>query len=150
MEPPARSQRLLIHVFFRLSPGMGIKKKIVLNSKARPQNELSNENRRPKIFCYCSFYLYLCLRRYDVRSGRPVLAAYLERVKAQLNPHYDDVHSVGKVVLRNFLEQGKFPQPLLRRRLHFTGTHVRGLYRSLIVLKGKKAVFRTLKIFLLI
>jgi hypothetical protein len=38
----------------------------------------------------------LMARRYDVRAGRPVLSAYLERVKAQLNPHYDDVHSVGR------------------------------------------------------
>lgn len=31
---------------------------------------------------------------YDVRKDRPVLAAYMDRVKAELNPHYDDVHSL--------------------------------------------------------
>jgi len=31
---------------------------------------------------------------YDIREGRGVLSAYLDRVKADLNPHYDDVHSM--------------------------------------------------------
>jgi len=29
---------------------------------------------------------------YDVREGRTILADYMDRVKADLNPHYDDVH----------------------------------------------------------
>ena len=33
--------------------------------------------------------------RYEVRAGRPILTAYLQRVKDKLNPHYDEVHSVG-------------------------------------------------------
>jgi hypothetical protein len=64
-----------------------------------------------------------------VRSGRPVLAAYLERVKAQLNPHYDDVHSVGKVVLHNFLEQGKISTSFLETSFtHYRKTCQRSVY----------------------
>ena len=31
---------------------------------------------------------------YNVRDGRPVLADYMDRVKAQLNPFYDEAHKV--------------------------------------------------------
>ena len=31
---------------------------------------------------------------YDVRQGRPVLEAYMDRVKAELNPHYEEAHKV--------------------------------------------------------
>jgi len=30
---------------------------------------------------------------FDVKANRPILSAYMERIKADLNPHYDDVHS---------------------------------------------------------
>ena len=30
---------------------------------------------------------------YDVRQGRPDVQAYLDRVRNELNPHYDDVHN---------------------------------------------------------
>lgn len=44
---------------------------------------------------------------YDVRTNRPILDAYMQRVKAQLNPHYDDAH---KIVYK-FVEKfgGKIP-----------------------------------------
>lgn len=29
---------------------------------------------------------------FDVRTNRPVLTAYMERIRLELNPHYDDVH----------------------------------------------------------
>ena len=35
----------------------------------------------------CFFFL-----RFDVRTNRPVLSAYMERIRQELNPHYDDVH----------------------------------------------------------
>ena len=31
---------------------------------------------------------------YDVRTGRPILAEYMNRVKEDLNPHYDDIHKI--------------------------------------------------------
>jgi len=44
---------------------------------------------------------------YDVRQHRPILNAYMQRVKEQLNPHYDDAH---KIVYK-FVEKfgGKIP-----------------------------------------
>ncbi|XP_077288450.1 glutathione S-transferase theta-1-like [Arctopsyche grandis] len=36
---------------------------------------------------------------YDPKEGRPNLAAWMDRVKAELNPHYDEAHSiVNKIV----------------------------------------------------
>ena len=32
--------------------------------------------------------------RYDVTASRPVLKAYMTRVKDSLQPHYDDVHKI--------------------------------------------------------
>lgn len=31
---------------------------------------------------------------YDVREGRPILSEYMNRIKAELNPHYDDAHKI--------------------------------------------------------
>lgn len=36
-------------------------------------------------------FLYI-LFRFDVRTNRPVLTAYMERIRQELHPHYDDVH----------------------------------------------------------
>ena len=41
----------------------------------------------------CNFSIFsnfLC--RYDVRTNRPVLTAYMESIRKELHPHYDDVH----------------------------------------------------------
>lgn len=35
----------------------------------------------------------LRLMSYDTTAGRPKLAAYLDRIRAQLNPHWDEVHA---------------------------------------------------------
>ena len=31
---------------------------------------------------------------YNVREGRPILADYMERVKKELNPHYEEAHKI--------------------------------------------------------
>jgi hypothetical protein len=36
---------------------------------------------------------------YDVRQSRPVLAAYMDRIKSELNPYYDEAHKVTIVFL---------------------------------------------------
>ena len=48
------------------------------------------------------------LSRYDVKKGRPVLAEYMNRVKEDLNPHYDDVHKVVYMMTKKF--GGKVPE----------------------------------------
>jgi hypothetical protein len=45
---------------------------------------------------------------YDVRKDRPILTEYMDRVKADLNPHYDDVHKVVYMMTKKF--GGKVPQ----------------------------------------
>ena len=40
--------------------------------------------------------------RYDVRKGRPILAEYMNRVKEDLNPHYDDVHKIVYMMTKKF------------------------------------------------
>ena len=45
--------------------------------------------------------------RYDVTEGRPVLKEYMERVKSELQPHYDDVHAVVYQMCKKF--GGKIP-----------------------------------------
>ena len=45
---------------------------------------------------------------YDVRKGRPILEEYMQRVKEDLNPHYDDVHKVVYMMTKKF--GGKVPQ----------------------------------------
>lgn len=45
---------------------------------------------------------------YDVRKGRPILAEYMNRVKSDLNPHYDDVHKIVYMMTKKF--GGKVPQ----------------------------------------
>ena len=44
---------------------------------------------------------------YDVRKGRPILEEYMNRVKEELNPHYDDVHKVLYMMTKKF--GGKVP-----------------------------------------
>jgi len=44
---------------------------------------------------------------YDVREGRTILGDYMARVKADLNPHYDDVHQAVYKVRDKF--GGKLP-----------------------------------------
>lgn len=44
---------------------------------------------------------------YDVRKGRPILEEYMNRVKADLNPHYDDAHKVVNMMVNKF--GGKVP-----------------------------------------
>ena len=44
---------------------------------------------------------------YDVTEGRPVLKEYMERVKSELQPHYDDVHAVVYQMCKKF--GGKIP-----------------------------------------
>ena len=39
---------------------------------------------------------------YDVRKGRPILEEYMNRVKEDLNPHYDDVHKVVYMMTKKF------------------------------------------------
>lgn len=41
--------------------------------------------------CSLSIYVFLGLAGYDVGEGRPILRAYMERVRADLHPHYDEV-----------------------------------------------------------
>jgi len=41
---------------------------------------------------------------YDVRAGHPKLAAYMDRVKQDLQPHYDDVHSIVRKTTKKYLE----------------------------------------------
>ena len=36
---------------------------------------------------------------YDLCGGREVLSGYMDRVKTELNPHYDEVHAVGQLYL---------------------------------------------------
>ena len=45
--------------------------------------------------------------RYDVTEGRPVLKEYMERVKSELQPHYDDVHAIVYQMCKKF--GGKIP-----------------------------------------
>ena len=45
---------------------------------------------------------------FDVRTNRPVLTAYMQRIKDELNPHYDDVHEKIYQVRDKF--QGKLPE----------------------------------------
>ena len=45
---------------------------------------------------------------YDVRTNRPVLTAYMKRIQAELNPHYDDVHEKVYQIREKF--QGKIPE----------------------------------------
>jgi len=44
---------------------------------------------------------------YDVRKGRPILEAYMDRVKSELNPHYDEAHKIVHMMVRKF--GGKIP-----------------------------------------
>lgn len=53
---------------------------------------------------------------YDVRAGRAILADYMERVRNELNPHYDDAHKMvykmrdrfgGKVPGLDFVPESK-------------------------------------------
>ena len=44
---------------------------------------------------------------YDVTEGRPVLKEYMERVKSELQPHYDDVHTIVYQMCKKF--GGKIP-----------------------------------------
>lgn len=37
---------------------------------------------------------------YDPSQGRPKLAAWMERVKNELNPHYDEVHETLNYVIK--------------------------------------------------
>merc|ERR1719166_420363 len=39
---------------------------------------------------------------YDVRKGRPILEEYMNRVKGELNPHYDDAHKVVYMMVKKF------------------------------------------------
>jgi len=39
---------------------------------------------------------------YDVGEGRPILAAYMQRVRDQLNPHYDNVHDSVYMIRKRF------------------------------------------------
>ena len=50
---------------------------------------------------------YFVTFRYDVTEGRPVLKEYMERVKSELQPHYDDVHAVVYQMCKKF--GGKIP-----------------------------------------
>jgi glutathione S-transferase len=45
---------------------------------------------------------------YDVRKGRPILEEYMNRVKEDLNPHYDDVHKVVYMMTKKF--RGQVPK----------------------------------------
>ena len=44
---------------------------------------------------------------YDVKKGRPILAEYMERVKADLQPHYDEGHKIVYQMRKKF--GGKIP-----------------------------------------
>ena len=44
---------------------------------------------------------------YDVKKGRPILAEYMERVKADLQPHYDEAHKIVYQMRNKF--GGKIP-----------------------------------------
>ncbi len=48
------------------------------------------------------------LAGYDVRIGRPVLADYMQRIKEELSPHYEEVHEVFYAMVRKY-EGGKIP-----------------------------------------
>jgi hypothetical protein len=39
-----------------------------------------------KIFTFCCSH--------DIKANRPVLKEYMERIKNELQPHYDDVHKI--------------------------------------------------------
>uniref|UniRef100_A0A1B0CM69 glutathione transferase n=1 Tax=Lutzomyia longipalpis TaxID=7200 RepID=A0A1B0CM69_LUTLO len=45
------------------------------------------------IWCACEIE-QLILTPYDFRKGRPRLTAWLEKVRTQANPHYDEAHKV--------------------------------------------------------
>ena len=45
--------------------------------------------------------------RYDVREGRPVLKAYMDRVISDLSPEYDDAHKIVRMMVKKF--GGKIP-----------------------------------------
>jgi len=44
---------------------------------------------------------------YDVREGRPVLKAYMDRVISDLSPEYDDAHKIVRMMVKKF--GGKIP-----------------------------------------
>ena len=41
---------------------------------------------------------------YDITEGRPTLAAWVNRVKTRLQPHFDDSHAILHRVRNKFLE----------------------------------------------
>lgn len=38
--------------------------------------------------------MFIFSNRHDVKANRPVLKEYMERIKSELQPHYDDVHKI--------------------------------------------------------
>ena len=55
-----------------------------------------------------TLYQQIKISRYDVRTNRSVLNEYMERIKQELNPHYDNVHHIVYGIKDSF--QGKVPQ----------------------------------------
>ena len=39
---------------------------------------------------------------YDIRAGRPILSAYMDRVKTELSPHYEDAHKILNIMVKKF------------------------------------------------
>ena len=54
------------------------------------------------------FPLFLSVSSLDVCDGRPVLKAYMDRVKAATNPHYDDAHKVVNKLKAKLWIKGSF------------------------------------------
>ena len=52
--------------------------------------------------------LFFAIFRYNVRTNRPVLTEYMERIKQELSPHYEDVHHIVYGVQNTF--KGKVPE----------------------------------------
>jgi glutathione S-transferase len=48
---------------------------------------------------------------FDVREGRPVLTEYMNRIRAELNPHYDEVHKI------LYMMKGKFASGAAKPKL---------------------------------
>ena len=46
--------------------------------------------------------------RYDVRTNRPILTEYMERIRNQLQPHYDDIHHIVNNISDTF--KGEIPK----------------------------------------
>ena len=58
---------------------------------------------------WCAVPFKIHLSRYDVKEGRPILESYMNKVRDQLNPHYDESNKFVRSLVTKF--GGKVPGP---------------------------------------